>query len=722
MAMNRRKLFMDTGSGSSGWVLVCVMIFLLVVQASAVGIAELVKYGTRSAKAFCDIEQGLYVEPSPASGLDSRHLTLGAPEGWSHRYFMTSIELRRSRCIDDNIEIKSAYWKVCLSCEPHREIQDAWLWGCSTYIIVLVDDSESMNWSSGAGYDPGITYLKRPTGEVVKTSCGFDVQDFVKVGPLLYFKGEYGNSHFPAPLSSYFMGAMPRWTLAFGYLMGIVEGLDMVKVAVATTSRGIIQPFTSDMRQVEAAIDSIHPHAVSSPLAHSLFSLKAEFKDKCVQNRYVLLVTDGDELKDGDVPDDIKDFDMDSDPMDKYVEGLGSRCLDDVASYLKSMDVRVFVKGACPDETFLREVARKGGGIYSPARQDLVPECVFISQTPVIYGAEELELTNCHGVFSPKWLSTDGAMSYELEGEKPIIAKKSDTGFSGVVVDTCVDGATLYCSTSRDYLLSMDLESKALKWVIHGLGGKIRALNDTIVVGPGKDGFVYVINSDLKVLWKANCALALLTPGCVYTVNGADIEKRDMNTGEIYSLFSAGMDFSSIDYDPFYGFVIAGTSSGDFYVFDAELGLHYIINTYSDSPAQDAGVFTWRKKPYFVLATDMGLSVNTTDSLLWYHPFDGCSYTGAVVMDSRIYLGTWKRSDTCQGIDAGKSFLDILDAFTGDKLEREVLFQGMAFGPVIDLASSQVYYVNWKGDRVSKDISGLGGIRYSTLGKCLKRG
>ncbi len=517
---------------------------------------------------------------------------------------------------------------------------------------------------------------------------------------------------------------MPRWTLAFSYLEDIAGSLDMVQVAVATTSRGIILPFTNDMNQVAATIDSIHPCGPTSPLAKALFSLGAKFGDKCVQNRCVLIVTDGDALHDGNLPDGIKDFDMDSDPMDRYVEGMGSRCLDDVASYLESMDVRVHVKGFCHDSTFLRQVAQEGGGIYSPAGQDLVPKCSFITQMPVLFNHEELGLENSKVVFCPRWLSTGGAVFYDLEKDKQTIERIAIPGFRGVLLDTCVDGSTLYCSTSKDYLLSIDLKAKALKWVIHGLGGEIRARDGKIVVGPDRDSLVYVIDIDngLNVLWKASCNLALLTPVGVYTVDGADIAKRNMNTGEVNTLFSASMEFSSLEYDPLYGFIIAGTKSGDFYVLDSELDLQYILSTYSNAPGLDADVFTHRKRPYFVLVTGEGVSVSTPDSLVWSRSLEGFSYTGAVVMDSKIYLSTWQRPGTCPGIDTGKSYLHVLDALTGKQLESVILFKGLAFGPVIDLAGAQLHYVNWNNNRVSIDISGLHGIDYSGLGRILEHG
>ncbi|MEA3222486.1 MAG: hypothetical protein U9P49_04905 [Thermodesulfobacteriota bacterium] len=702
---------MSTGSNSKGWVLVYAMLFILIIQASAMAVATLIISKTKASSAYYTITKEIHEATYPGESSQYLNMTLDTPQGWDHKYFLTQISRKD---MGDNPCIRSLYWRVKLREQPYQTVSKPSLSCSRPYLIILIDDSESMNWACREDFDTNSAYLKRPAGEIIKVSTDFEVSTVVERTEGTYFKGDYGNSYFAAPFNKYFNSTMPRWTKVYSGVTGLIDEFGMIHVAIATTSKGIILPFTEETEELYTTIDNIHPTHSSSPLAEALFAVINEFPDKCITDKHILIVTDGESICDGNLPKDIQDFDRDYDTMDRYIKGMGSKCLDDVAAYAFSLGIRIHVTGPGTKVEFLKDVAEKGGGEYMPGASVFLPEDKFICQMPVMQDDSILFLTNRNARFDPTWLEYEDAIYYDVcESLKLCLCAKHY--IKGIANSMYQKGDILYCSTSQDYIMAISLPDKRLKWAIKGPGGKIVARNNSIVVGPNTKGDIYGINAEPTILWAYKGSCMDTSESSVYVAKGTDISLLDISTGREQGLFTLMNPITTISYDPCYGIVLVGTASGDIYIFSQDLELIRMITTNSGEGIKGLHSFHTGKQLYIVALTDGFVIGARQDSVLWSHAVS-IPCTQAIVMDSKVYITAWEEEAPCGGIDTNRSTLTIIDAITGEYISGKAVLSGRVFGPVINLANTRIGYANWLSQIVMEDIASLDGTSLCYLG------
>lgn len=704
---------MNTGSNNPpGWVLVYAMLFTLIIQASAIATVTLIISGTKASRAYYDITKKIHNATCPDAPSKYINIDLGAPEGWDHKYFLTQIS---QKDVGDSPCIRSLYWRVGLREQPCQTIQKISLSCSRPYLIILIDDSESMNWSCGKNFDTNSIYLIRTTGEIIRVSPDFEVSTIVKKTEGIYFKGDYGNSHLAAPFNKYFKGAMPRWTNVYSSIAELIDELNMVNVAIATTSKGIILPFTEELEAINTAFNNIHPTQPYSPLSEALFAIANEFPSKCVTDKHILIVTDGQALGDGNLPEEIKDFDKDADPMDIYIKGMGSKCLDDVAAYASGLGIKVHVMGPGTKTEFLKDVAKKGTGEYMPLTSTFLPKDTFVCQMPLIQDEAKLFLTNKNARFDPAWLTYDSAIYYEICDSLKLLPSANPC-IKGIANSMYKKGDTLYCSTSRDHIMAIDISNKRLKWAIKGPGGKIIVKNNTIIAGPNTKGLIYAMNKEPSILWVYQGSYMDTSESSVYVTNDTNIKALDISTGRELTLFTAINPITSISYDPCYGTILAGVNSGDIYILSQDLDLRGVITTNSGEAIRELHSFHIKKQLYVIAITDNFVIGARKDSVLWFYSVKTPPCIKGIVMDSKVYITTWQEQSPCGGIDTNASTLTTIDAITGEYISSKEILPGRAFGPVITLTDKQIEYANWLSQITIEDISSLNGLSWGYLG------
>ena len=696
-------------SNNSGWVLVYALVFIIVIQTASLFALTIIKYNIKSGNVFHTILKKTHASDMKENPPEIKLSTLDAPEGWDHAAFSTELMEKTwgGECFFS--------WRARLKEQPFTITSDPSLSFCKPYLIILLDDSQSMRCSCGNAYDDQGVYLETPPGEIIPVPYRDDVQTSMYSQSGTYFRGDYGNTYFPAADTNSFGGTLSCWTYLQSHIKHLLEDLVMCEIAIASTSRGIIQPFTHDIDVLYTVLENIHPDAATSPLSESLAGLLDDFPEKCITSRHIIVATSGISINDGSLPAWLVDFDNDNDPQDCYIEESGSHCLDDVAAYASSLNIRVHVAG--PDTSYLRGVAQKGGGVYMPSKQTIESIPDFVCQVGTPAGNTPRFLVNTNGVFDPAWLKQTSPTFYQAGPYDPLhLALPPSLFLHGIAISQFISGQTLLCSTSRDYLLAIDMAADDLMWVIKGAGGKITQRGETIVAGPNLYGYIHAFGGGPEILWRQRGDLFESSIGSIYIARDNTITSLSLESGLYLTECSTVSGITSLRYDPCFGLLLAGTAAGTVYIFNQDLDLQDILVINAGGIICDIRTFGWRKRLHVLAFTPKHAVCFTQADILWSKPLDNGTYTNAVVMDKQAYISTWKRDEGCEGMNTGRSSLLVIDALNGEKLSEKTLFAGMAFGPTIDLTEKMIEYNSWDMSVHAKDISGLDGLGFSSLG------
>lgn len=697
-----------SSSDNSGWVLVYALVFVLVIQAASLFALTIIKYNVKSGNVFHTIFKNSHAPELKTRPPETIIHALDAPDGWDHAAFSTEL-LERTWGGE-----RSFSWRACLKEQPGISSADPLLSSHKPHLIILLDDSVTMKCSCGKTYDEG-TYLECQSGEIVPVPYRDDVQTSLYSQTGTFFRGDYGNTYYAAADTNAFGGTISCWTYLVSYIKTLIKDLQMCEIAIASTSRGIVQPFTRDIAALYSALESLHPEATTSPLAESLALLLDDFPDACITGRDIIVATSGISIDDGNLPGWLVDFDDDNNPQDCYIEGTGSHCLDDVAAYASSIHIRIHTAG--PDTAYLSDVANKGGGVYMPSKLSIeqVPDFVCLMRAPVLNTKHFL--VNKGGTFDPGWLTGTSPTFYQAGPYDPLhLCLPPALNLQGIATSQFASDQALFCSTSRDYLLDIDMTTGDLMWVIEGIGGKITKRGETIVAGPNRYGYIHGLGGGPEILWSQRGDLFESSLGNAYIAQDNIITSVDLESGLYLTECATASDISSLRYDPCSGLLLAGTTGGMIYIFNTDLALEDVILTNADGIICDMRTFNRHKVLHVLAFTPNRAMCATQAGLLWSRSLDNGTYTNAVVMDNGAYISTWSRDEGCEGMNTGRSYLMVADALTGEKLAEKTLFAGMAFGPLIDLAAKNIEYNSWDMQVHTEDISGLDGISYSSLG------
>lgn len=700
-------------SDNHGWLLVTVLVFVLIIQASAIVTLTLVRYGLISSSVFRDILQ----QTDMAAGGDAvvnrtRHT---APEGWDHAVFLTEI---RERTHGTDIQIRNVDWRIVLKAQFYDYLPTVMLASLRPHVLVLVDDSESFGWSSGLSYAEARIYLKRPSGEVVLADFDLGEADFLDQDEGIYFKGSYGNTAMRAPFAEYYGGAMPCSTYYFPLVRQLIDATALCEIALGTTSQGIVQPFTHDPAAIRSAFAGLHLGTGASKLSETLYASLAAFPPQCVTDRHIVFVTDGEALDDGNLPAAIQDFDHDGNPLDTYVAGIGSHCLDDVSAYAASQNVHVHTMG--PERAFLRQVAEKGAGAYLPGPDVFFNASPFVTLIPVVSQGERLFHVNTFARFNPSWLLEENARYYTIDAADNLVVSPPFT-VTGPASHACLDGSTLFTTTTGDCLLSIDLPTRRLNWVIRGAGGKILIRNTTVLVGPNTNGRIVALKSAPLLQWISQGQIMDASESIVYISQGNLILGVDIPSGIVVGGHTSTEEISALAFDPCQGLLLAGTIAGTVLVLTQNLVSMGLVATGLSERIHDLRAFHARKTPYVIAVMEHHLAALSTTAVLWSIALDNGKPLQALVLDHKIYLTTWQEDEPCGGIDTGRSYLMIGDALSGVSISQRSLFNGRAFGPLIDLTSGRLIFTNYAMAVQEEDITGLAGVRACPLGTQIRR-
>lgn len=713
--MGRRATYITIlHSDDPGWVLVTILILMLVIQATALATVSTVRYGLMSAGAF----QAILAQTDAAfndAGTVTRTV-LGAPEGWDHAAFLTEV---RETTSGSDIQIHSLAWRALLREQSFDFLPEVRLASIRPHLLVVVDDSESFGWASGHPYAEEGVYLKRPSGEVVVADYDLAGADFLERPEGIYFSGRYGNSAMGAPFAEYYGGAMPSSTYYYPLLRQLIAGVELGEIAVATTARGIIQDFTHDRPSLDAACDSLCLGNGPSRLAESLYATLEAFPPECATARHVLLVSDGEALDDGNLPGAVQDFDHDGHPLDTYVEGIGSHCLDDVGAYAAAQGIYVHTMG--PDRPYVRQVAAKGAGEYMPGPDDLIDSQAFATLMPLGVPAERLFLTSTHARFSPAWLTPEGAAYYRVDNG-PHLTPVAPFAIPGVAVHAALDGETLYCTTSRDCLLSIDLITRHLNWAVQGLAGRLCVRSKVVMAGPDRYGRIVALAPGPAIAWTIPGACMDASQAMLYVGRGHEILGVDIRNGMVMHTYASTEVISALAFDPTRGVLMAGTDQGVLLGLSQDLVRFALLITGTEERIEGLRAFHHRKQPYVVALTAHHLIAAADGAVVWNAAMENGRPLQALVMDRRIYVTAWREDEEgCGGIDTGRSLLIVLDALSGAVVSRRDLFTGRAFGPWIDLPNGRLVFSNSAMAVQEEDITTLNGVKSCPLGTHIHR-
>lgn len=696
-------------SDSAGWVLVHSLVLILIIQAAAMFALTIIKYDIKSSTVFYTLLKRSHAPESKERAPVTKRMILDAPQGWEHALFSTEVLEKTwgNTC--------SYSWRVCLREQPFVAEHDPVLSVSRPHIIVLVDDCLSMNSSCGKTYDNETIYLEQTHGEIIEAAYRDDVQTSLSLPEGTYFRGDYGDMHYRAPDTFAFGGSIPCWTFMQSYLGDLLKDLDLCEIAIATTSRGIIQPFTHDNASLMNALESIRPDSATAPLSEAMMDLLDDFPDECVTARHVIVATSGIAIDDGNLASWLKDFDNDGNALDTYVEGPGSHCLDDVAAYASSLKITIHTAG--PDSAFLKDVAQKGKGGYLPSVQSFVIAPDYICQMRILSQNLLRFLTNTGGAFDPGWLITTSAVYYQAGPYDPLYltALPSDC-ISGPATSHYSKDNRLFCTTKKDCLLSIDSSTGNLIWMVQGIGGEIAWQEGVLVAGPDQYGYIHALTEQPAIAWRHPGDLFVVSRSSAYIAWHDTITSLSLQSGQFFAGNTTGEDITSLMYDPCRGILLAGTKTGLIHVFNQDLYLTDIMTTNAPGPILGIHTFDQMKTLYIIAFTHDRATCMTTEGPVWSYTLSGGAYSNAAVMDSRLYITTWNRDQDCEGIDTGRSHLTMLNALSGEQISEEMLFAGKAFGPLIDLEEKKIEYTSWDMATVPVDISTLQGTSLVALG------
>lgn len=705
---SRVRYTIATRSDDRAYVLVMVLMFLVIIQAMVLVTAALARYTLMSSSSF----RSLLNQPDELA-LGEKQETrkvLGAPEGWDHACFLTEITIKSS---GEPCQMQTMTWRAIVGEQPYEFVDDVRLASLRPYLLVLVDDSESFGWSSGLNYEAHGVYVKQPSGEV--SPCVFDLagRDCAEREGRTYFLGAYGNTMLRAPFADIHGGAMPSSTYYYPMLKRLIDETELCEVALSTTTHGLVQPFTSDRSELAMAFDNLHLGNGESKLSEVLYRALSVFPSECVTDKHLLYVTDGLAVDDGDLPSAIQDFDHDGNPLDRYYEGLGSHCLDDVSAYAASNGIKVHTMG--PRSDFLLQVARRGQGVYLPGSDAFMSASPFVAQMPVMAQDELLFLTNTSGRFDPAWLETDDAAYYTIDPDSELVPV-APFACAGIATSSFMDGSTLYLSTTRDCLLAIDYLTRRLLWAMKGIGGRIWVRNGMILSGPNAAGQCVCLLPTPELSWTHPGDIAAVSGSMAYIARDKRIVGVDLKSGIAMHAFSAAEPISALRYDPYQGIVTAGTMGGSIVLLNQDLTGSAAVPTGLKERIIDLRSFHYRKRAMVVALSEHHVIVADANGTRWSASFGSRIPLQALVMDSKLYLTIWDQDAACGGIDTGASFLHVYDAPTGVLLSQEQLMTGRAFGPLLDFSSGRIIYANAAMDVRERDVSALAGVKSGPLG------
>ena len=708
-----RTCSFPTPSDKRGFVLALALVFLAIALGFSLAVVSLANTHLKSSGAFLKTLQQMYLDASSGS-TKTKITVMDAPDGWDHIHFCTEL----AETVSKNVVTYSWRAGVRRECMPLHP-------GLLTptrpaAVVILLDDSVFMLESSGADYEHDALFHKAPAGCITRVSECSEVEDSVTTALGTFFRGSYGNVHERAPAGHGRTGAMPVVALAFTHALSLLEGLGGCTVALAGISGGILHPFTADIPVLIRTIRTIplsHPQA---QLAESLYRSLGMFTDPCTPSRHVILVTAGVPAHDGNLPGWLADYDHDSNPDDRFLEGEGSHCLDDVASYARACGVSVHVVG--PDTAFLRQVASKGGGKFMPLPQDVSARGMSVSVPPVALGGKVLILANNDGDLRPSWLSSDHAERFrESVCNPPEEVTCADIPLAGHATAFSHDGRDLFCTTACDRIARIDLARQSLESVVLGIGGEVVIRGGRVIAGPSSEGTVTALTPDLRVQWRARGDCVDASDSTVYCSQGSTIHGLARETGETVCVAHAGSPVTSLRYDPVAGAVLAGTSDGLVFVLDEGLKMAGVLSTGTGDAITDTRPFSLRGLQCVLAATKGRLCLFRDATLSWSLEAGGL-VMAATVMDAGAFAVVWRMDDACAGADAGVSTLLVVDAAAGTVEKSVTLCTGLALGPCVDLSSGLARFVSFLGVTAQEDITGLHGVLPAGLGRKLAFG
>ncbi|HNQ86691.1 MAG TPA: hypothetical protein PLP82_00100 [Deltaproteobacteria bacterium] len=697
-----------------GWVIALVLMILAVTMGLAMASASLVLFHMKSSHAFLRIMQDTFLSTRDGGTFSGGATLLDAPEGWDHIHFST-------RLTDQGVDNARTYsWRVALRNRCMTIQGQSLLPSLRPYIIVLIDDSLSMTISSGHDYCDDALYLKRPAGDITLVSACCEIADTHACARGVYFRGRWGNTNERAPSSNGLHGAMPVWTHAFSQARALIDSLDQCEVAVVSTSRGPIQQFTHDGREIMRAMNSLAPTSTEAPLAESLYHACGTFPSDCITRRHILVVTAGLPVNDGHLPAWLRDYDHDDNPADAAFDGAGSHCLDDVATYAASLGITVHVMG--PDTGFLRDVAASGGGRFMPARDDLAPADTTVTAPLAMHQGAHHVLSNARACFCPAWLEHDTGPHVRQNITDPLESVSCpDIPITGIVLSCVYDESSLFCTTSRDQTIGIDIAGRDLSWLYQGVGGTVLPAGGDLVVGPGRDGWVSSLTRDGHLRWQQQGTCTDASESHVYIGTGSLLQAFTLADGFPVAMYDTGCEISVIRFDPVTGTVIAGTADGLVFLFDQDLIHTGFLSTGTGDAVIEIRPYTLHRTFHVLALSRRRLMSFTNSGLLWSVSLDEGAPVGITVMAGHIFVVVWNGAVPCLGLDSGLSTLLEFDASTGEPMSSETVCTGMAFGPSLDLENASMKFVSSGGQIMDRDISSLPGILSSPLGKKLIR-
>ena len=699
-------------SNEQGWVIALVLVMLAVIMGLAMASASLVLFHMKSSHAFSRIVQDTFLSTRTGRTLSSETSLLGAPEGWDHIHFFTQLT-------DQGVEDARTYsWRVALRDHCQTIQGPPLLPSRRPHIMVIVDDSLAMNASSGHDYDDDALYLKRMSGGIVLVSACCEIADTHPGAAGTYFRGRWGNTCERAPSTGDLYGAMPAWTHAFSRAARLLDSLDQCDVAVMSTSRGLIRPFTHDGTEIMQAMDALAPNSPEAPLAESLYRASGMFPGECVSSRHVLLVTAGLSVNDGHLPAWLRDYDRDDNPADTACDGQGSHCLDDVAAYAASLGIAVHVMG--PETAFLRGVASRGGGLFMPCRDDLAPDDTTVTGPLVLYQGRPLALSNTRACFFPPWLISDTGPHARPSITSPLERVSCiDIPVSGIAFSCAYDASYLYITTSRDQLIGFDVRSGDLSWLYQGTGGAVLLRRNGLVSGPDRRGRISRLDPDGNLHWQQQGACADASDSLVFIGAGSMVQSCTLEDGFPVSLYDTNHELSVIRFDPLTGIVMAGTADGLVYLFDQELVNTGILSTGMNDALIEIRPITLRRTLHLLALSRHRLIDFTNAGPVWSVSLDDGEPVGITAMAGHVFVVVWRGEGPCRGLESGVSSLLEFDALTGELMDSRILCNGMAFGPCLDLENGSMKFISFSGEILDRDVSSLPGMLPCTLGKKL---
>lgn len=701
-----------TTSHEQGFILVFMLMILAVVLGLTLASASITLYHMKSGNAFHNIIMGQLFASMNGDMPSSSCSISGAPEGWDHISFSTRITQ------DTTSKMQSCSWRASMR-EQFSDITGAIPRTAQRpHIIVIVDDSLNMASSSGQDYTDDALYARWPSGGTTHLWDTCEISDQLSLSGCTYFKGTWGNSYHRAPSLPGFTGAMPMWTKHFPRMLSLIESLDLCDVSVMSTSSGSLLPFTMDWPKTARFLEGLYPCSSTCPLSEVLYHAISLFPDSCTSARHIILVTAGIPLHDGNLPAWLRDFDHDGNPRDTAFDNEGSHCLDDVASYARSLGIRVHVIG--PRTDFLMDVAAKGGGQFLPGREAFAPESTMITAPAVFHNESILTLSNFRARIDPPWLSTGECSYYRQNIADPSsLVSLPGLALKGLAQKSAADETMLYCTTSRDQLLGITLHSRVLRWLIKGIGGEVRLRGNRILAGPGASGMITCSSKAVQVLWQHKGEHFDASDSVVYASAGSTTYAYHMDTGSVLAQFDINHPITVIRYDPFTGNVLAGTSDGMIFMFSSRLEPTGIITTSITEGVLDIRPYRLHKQPYFLAAGAGMLECHTFRGTVWSVSITSGHPCCVTVMNGRAVLSVWEQETSCGGMETGLSRIEEYDALTGTLCATEVMFTGRAFGPSIDYTKGIMRYISPSGAIYDKDISKMPGITPVPLGRRL---